>query len=112
MQYLWGFLDGISLITVLSLISVSVPGLANEINMYLLNLAQLNLIPANELTDIVFNFDDYDDNPLNGNFNLVGFGETNSIRNLGSTFPYMIFLWLLSVLLLLLELCNNRRRNK
>ena len=53
MQYLWGFLSGISLITVLSLISVSVPGLANQVSMYLLSLAQMNIIPANEITDLV-----------------------------------------------------------
>ena len=104
MQYLWGFLSGISLITVLSLISVSVPGLANQVSMYLLSLAQMNIIPANEITDLVLDFDDMNDNPLNGSFMIFGYGETNIIRNLGATFLYLVLICLMQITLLALDL--------
>lgn len=46
-QYLWGLLNDLSFLTILTLISINVPGLAKTIQSMLMNFIYLDLLQTN-----------------------------------------------------------------
>jgi hypothetical protein len=82
-------LEGLSQITVLSLISLNVPGVANQVNSVLLQLAQLDVLPTPLIEEAFLTFNDFEDTPINDNFDQFGLSGTNSLRNMGSAFIYV-----------------------
>lgn len=47
----WNILEGLQYITVLSLVSISVPGIANQLNSVLLEFSQMDVLPAADIED-------------------------------------------------------------
>ena len=82
-------MEGLSQITVLSLISLNVPGVANQVNSILLQLAQLDVLPTPLIEEAFLTFNDFEDTPINDNFAQFGLSGTNSLRNMGSAFIYV-----------------------
>ena len=82
-------MEGLSQITVLSLISLNVPGVANQVNSVLLQLAQLDVLPTPLIEEAFLTFNDFEDTPINENFDQFGLQGTNSLRNMGSAFIYV-----------------------
>jgi hypothetical protein len=67
-QYLWGLLNDLSFLTILTLISINVPGIAKQIQGSLLNFIYLDIL----LTDLWFNKyfygdEDFKENKVNLN---------------------------------------------
>ena len=73
MSLVWSIMDGLTQITILSLISINVPGIANDFNIALLALAQLDILPADLIENYIFDFDDSTDEPINSYFGLLGY---------------------------------------
>jgi hypothetical protein len=57
-------------------------------------------------------FNDFEDSSINDYFDNFGYSNTNSIRNMGSSFLYLvfgiIFLFILLIIDKLLSLCKQR----
>ena len=93
-----------SSLTMLSLLSINLPGEAYIIQRTIINFAQLDLLPSDYLTDKIFEFDPQFNHGLTFEFDDAGFDSMNTIKNLGSTFLYIIFNTALLVLIGILKL--------
>jgi len=103
LSLVWSILDGLTQITILSLISINVPGVANDFNMVLLALAQLDILPAEMIENYFFNFDDHKDPPINNYFDMVGYENKNSLRNLGSASIYFLASFAILIYIFLMD---------
>ena len=80
------------------MISITVPGVAKIVQSALLNFIYLDLLQTDKwLTPLLFpdkasTSDAFDDQPLNAYFDENGFQSKMSMRNLGSTFVYLLTL--------------------
>ena len=94
-QYLWGLLNDMSFLTICSMISISVPGIGKILQSALLNFIYLDILQTELwLFPLLFppkpyGEEDYD-RPLNLYFEENGFESTALIKNLGSTFVYLV----------------------
>jgi hypothetical protein len=61
----WGILEGLTQLIILSFVSVNVPGIAYQVNTVLLNLAQLDILPSSQIKSWFFEFDDDGDEAFN-----------------------------------------------
>jgi hypothetical protein len=61
----WGILEGLTQLLILSFVSINVPGIANQVNKALLNLAQLDILPSSQIESWFFQFDDDGDKAFN-----------------------------------------------
>ena len=100
-------LEGITQITILSLISVNMPALASAINKQLLNLAQLNILPSTKINNAILKFSGNNDDPINDNFNQLVYNNINSIENMNSTFLFLIATCFAYCILMLIGICAN-----
>ncbi len=62
---MWGILEGLTQLLILSFVSINVPGIANQVNKALLNLAQLDILPSSQIESWFFQFDDDGDKAFN-----------------------------------------------
>ncbi len=72
---LCGALNNLTQLTILFLIGVPVHGAASTISKMILNFAQLQLLPADQINNKMWEFNDMDDPPLNTYFDTVGFSS-------------------------------------
>jgi len=103
MQFLWGMINVMQLITFQSLMSINIPALPRSINNMILEFSQMDLLPSEEILTLFLDLETFNDYPLNDYFDQGGFSTKHSILNLGSTFIYLA----LSVPLLLITLLVN-----
>ncbi len=82
-------LNAMTSLTLLSLISVNVPGMASKYNNMVLGFTQLDLLPSELIYDKIFTFDNDNDEGLNPNFDKLGFSSKYCIKNMGSTFIFL-----------------------
>lgn len=61
MQFLWGMINILQLITIMALVSINLPGPAAEVNSILMQMAQVNLLPASDILNLIFKEDSEDD---------------------------------------------------
>ncbi len=114
---LWGFLNDLSVMMDLSLISINIPGLASIIQGILLNMIYMDLLytgswltPYLEARDIDDSGEQQTDISLNEYFGQSGFSSMTSIKNLGSSFVYILAfsgIMLLYLLVLFLSLYSK-----
>ena len=78
MQYLWGMINLLQLITIMGLMSINLPGLASQVNSVLMQMAQVNLLPATDILSMLFreDLDSSDSDGMNDYFEDGGFGST------------------------------------
>jgi hypothetical protein len=89
-SYLWGLLNAFSSLTILSLISISVPGPAQQLNRYIIGFSQLDILPSELIYEKTLTFPDENDEALNTYFDQIGFSSSFAVKNMGSTFIFMI----------------------
>ena len=120
-QYVWGLLNDMSFLTILTMISLSVPGIAKIIQSILMNFVYLDLMqtekwliplifpPGSEVAEGNKEYETeegikditkvrQDETPINYFFEENGFSTRILIKNLGSTFIYLIILVILLIL--------------
>lgn len=68
LSFVWGLLNDLQSLTILSLVSINVTGIARLINKSIIAFSQLDILPTDLIYDSVFTFDDSDDQPVNGYF--------------------------------------------
>lgn len=72
----------------------------------------MDILPTSEIEEKVLVFNDFEDAPINDYFDNFGYSSTNSIRNMGSSFIYIIvgiiFLLILLIINKLASLCRNK----
>ena len=92
-----------SFLMILTLISLSVPGIAALINSVMLNLVYVDILQTERWLNKWF-FDDNQitehDTPLNGYFDENGFSSLSSIKCYGSTLVYLAVLLVLFVVMI------------
>jgi hypothetical protein len=98
---LWGLLNDLSSLTVLSLLSVDVPGIAQTILGYILTFTQLDILPSDMIFNFLFEFDDESDDAVSTYFETAGVSSKNSLRNMGSTAIYTSLNLLLALVILI-----------
>lgn len=99
---MYRLLNALTSLTVLSLISINIPGAANIFNKAVLDFSQLDILPTNVIFPAIFSFDDNTDGPMNQNFNIGGYQSKNALKNMQSTFIFLCcYVFLLFVLFLL-----------
>ena len=98
LNFIWGSMNDMSFLTLLSLISIAIPGIAQLITKIILKFLYLDVLQTEdwllpwltaEESDLP---DDYDDCAINEYFDLFGFDTKQVIKNLGSTLIYMAFI--------------------
>ncbi|TNV87199.1 hypothetical protein FGO68_gene6267 [Halteria grandinella] len=132
-QYLWGLLNDLSFLTTLTLISISVPGMAQTIQASMLNCIYLDVLQTDQwfipwmfgksasistegtgsrrLQESEESEDEEDDEPLNEYIGANGFGSKNLIKNLQSTFLYLVLLLIITItvpIILVLHRCFQK----
>jgi len=115
-QYLWGILNDMSFLTISSMISISFPGIGKILQSALMNFIYLDILQAELwLFPLLFpakhqGEDDLEDmdQPLNLFFDENGFESKALIKNLGSTFVYLVLYMLLVPLLPLIRVIGRR----
>lgn len=86
LSYIWGALNVLQSITILSLMSLSVPGSARVVLLVAMQLSQMDILPADDIYDATLTFEA--DEPVNEFFDQGGYSSTSSVRNLGSSYLY------------------------
>ena len=97
MNFVWGLLNDLSFIMILSFISLNVPGIVQNIQSTFLTFIYMDLLQTDRWLPQLFYSEDElaSDEPLNAYFDLNGLSSRSVIRNLGSTFVFLlIFLFL------------------
>lgn len=89
-SYLWGLLNAFSSLTILSLISISVPGPAQQLNRYIIGFSQLDILPSELIYEKTLTFPEGNDEALNTYFDQIGFSSSFAVKNMGSTFIFMV----------------------
>jgi len=57
LSYLWGALNDLSSLTMLSLISLNLPGEATIIQKAIIQISQLDIFPSEIIVDLILTFD-------------------------------------------------------
>ncbi|TNV87252.1 hypothetical protein FGO68_gene8134 [Halteria grandinella] len=110
MAYLFGLLNDISTVTMLSFINISIPGQASVLSSILLNLIYMDLLQTDKWMDKIVDLDDEDnDRSLCPSFERVGYTSMNTISNLGSTFVFLIFIILAYLTTLVLQFLSRTK---
>ncbi|TNV83830.1 hypothetical protein FGO68_gene1791 [Halteria grandinella] len=134
-QYLWGLLNDLSFLKTLTLISISVPGMAQTIQASMLNCIYLDVLQTDQwFIPLMFgksasistdgtgrrrlqegeneeSEDDEDDEPLNEYIGANGFGSKNLIKNLQSTFLYLVLLLIITITLPIILVLHRSASN-
>ena len=107
-------LKSVQQLTILSVMSISVPAEPGYLVAIAVQLSQLDLIPTEGLYADIFTFDQDDEGHNHGltpYFEFTGYSVMNSIINYGSTFLYLTgCLFLITFLLTLKILSPSNRR--
>ena len=100
-QLIWDKMTDISFLTILSLVSINIVGIANVIQTALFGFITLDLLQTDKwMTQLIFSNDQKSENydfierentPLTSSLEENGFSTKNIINNLGSTFVYLVF---------------------
>ncbi|TNV87064.1 hypothetical protein FGO68_gene2250 [Halteria grandinella] len=97
-QYIWSLLNDLSFLTILTLVSMNVPGIVQMIQNVMLNFIYLDILKTDQwFIPLVFGVEDEEDTDggLNSFLEQNGFSSVNSIKNLQSSFIYVIVIFLL-----------------
>ena len=106
-SYLWGLLNDLSSITIISLININIPELPKSIIKSVMRFAQVDILPSDIILNSMFKFDEFDDQPFNDQFALLGFESSNGAKNMGSALLYLVFHCFILMVLLFLTLIKN-----
>lgn len=100
---LWGLMNDLSSITILSLLAIPVPGIAQTLLGYVLSFTQLDVLPSDVIFNSFLKFGDANKEPISDFFDNAGFSSKNALNNMGST---AIFIALNIFLLLVITFSN------
>jgi len=98
-SYLWGLINTLQMILYLPLLKVGLPKNVKLFYSILLPLANLDLIPPQYSTELIFDISSDEDHPYSPVLEEMGFETHNVILNMGSLYVYfMLLLLALSVM--------------
>lgn len=106
---IWMNFEDFSFLMIITMISISVPGIAQIIQQVLVNFIYLDLLVMEKWMPQVLDWINGDrsqinDEPLNDFFDENGFGSKLFMNNIGSTIIYFLIFILMWVILALLNL--------
>ncbi len=113
-QLIWGLMSDMSFLTILSMVSISVPGLAKVIQGALISFICMDLLATDRwLMPLIFPEDNFpseepsiEDEALNAFFDENGFSTRTLLKNLGSTFVYLVILCIILLFIPLMKLLS------
>ncbi|TNV74227.1 hypothetical protein FGO68_gene6406 [Halteria grandinella] len=98
LAYLWGTLNFLSFLTVISLVSANTPdSLATDLINLVYKLAQLDILPAPLIFDYTFEFEDDTDSSYTEQFDKLGMDSLNAIKIMGSSYIFLNFYFALLI---------------
>jgi len=106
MNLIWGMLNDLSFIISLTMVSLSIPGVAKPVMSLILQFIYLDLFQADLWLSPILqenNDDEDDDSGLNEFFEESGFQSMFMIVNLGSTFVFILLITMILLLQLILQ---------
>jgi hypothetical protein len=110
-QFIWSKLNDLSFLTINTMISMSVPGIAQNIQLVLLNLVYFDILFTEDWFPQFMeylHFDlNFEDQPLNSYFAENGFQYKNVFKNLGSTLFFIILYVLSWFFLIVLKMLSS-----
>ena len=92
MSLLWGMMNSFQLLTHMPLIQLTLPPNALSFYQLIIDISSFNIIPLDDINNYIFHFNDFEEEPFNDNFDLVGYPNTNLIQNLGPMFYLFFFI--------------------
>ncbi|TNV87110.1 hypothetical protein FGO68_gene13713 [Halteria grandinella] len=92
LSYLFGLLNDISQVTMLSLININIPGSASYLTSIIMKLVYMDLLQTDLWINNIIDLDSPDDDALCPSFYLAGYSSQFTISNLGSTFVFLFLL--------------------
>ncbi|TNV87100.1 hypothetical protein FGO68_gene11553 [Halteria grandinella] len=92
LAYLFGLLNDISQLTMLSLININIPGQVSLITTIIMNLIYMDLLQTDLWINNIIDLDSEDDDAICPSFKLAGYSSKLTIKNLGSTFVFIFIL--------------------
>lgn len=106
MKFIWDLLNDLSSIMILAFISVSTPGLVSNIQRAILSFIYIDLLQTDKWLPALFFKATEEDEPLTAYFELNGYSSMTLIKNLGSTFLFLLLLVLLHLVYGILAFFN------
>lgn len=101
MQFLWGMVNTIQMMTHLSLLSLTFPSNCLSLYKIIINIANFEFLDSEGiLNKMFFNQFDEEEESFNTKFDLLGYGALNMIMNLGTGF--IIFLLTMMLIFVLI----------
>ena len=116
LQQLWSMINTQQIIVMMPLFSINLPANAGVFFGFIMQIAAFDILPTDSFYDTYFNIDETE--PMNSNFEQIGFGSLFFLYNLGSMVVAIASLPVLVVLILLMKPCRkcsgriNRYHNK
>ena len=109
-QFVWSLMDDLSFLLINTMISMSVPGVASIISEVLINLIYFDILFTEKwfpqfMESMNFDFD-ANDISINTYFDQNGFQSQLIIKNLGSTFFFIVFYFIAWFLLLIFKIAS------
>ncbi|TNV86930.1 hypothetical protein FGO68_gene6935 [Halteria grandinella] len=90
LNILWEFMNDASLLIILSLVSIDIPGMVQFIQLVFLQFIYLDILQTDKWLPQLFYKNYGDDSGLNVYFEINSYGSTRAVVNLGSTFIYLM----------------------
>ncbi|TNV86994.1 hypothetical protein FGO68_gene13774 [Halteria grandinella] len=89
LSYLFGQLNDISQLLMLSLININIPGQTKVIMKVLMDFVQMDLLQTGMWVNEIVGVTEEDDVAISPAFEQAGYGSQNTVSNLGSTFVFI-----------------------
>jgi hypothetical protein len=77
-------------LTILSLISIPIPGIAQSILGIILSLTQLDVLPSDKIYAFLFSFNAEEEEPISDYFDDAGYSTKNALQNMGSAAIFLL----------------------
>lgn len=109
LNIMWDFMNDASLLVILSLVSIDIPGMVQDIQLVFLQFIYLDILQTDKWLPYLF-YPDYDqlgDQGLNSYFEINSFGSTRAVINLGSTLVYLLLQLGMVIGLLVLRILSH-----
>jgi hypothetical protein len=86
---LWGTINTMQLIMMVTLFNLSFPDNAMFTFKFISFITRFNLIPLDKVINSMFSFDDNKAEPINYNFEMMGYDQTSILQTLDSILAFL-----------------------
>lgn len=108
LNFLWAMLNDLSFLMILSLISINIPGIAQDIATAILSFIYLDIFQTDKwLPQLLYSEYDDDDEALNLFFEINSYTSKMVVQNLGSTIIFLLIFFFVIHITLVIKVLSN-----